>query len=306
MNRPMTEPNSISIDAFPRADWRLIQTPPASGAWNMAVDEALLESMALENAVPILRLYAWNPACLSLGYAQPYRDVDEAGLTRNGWQVVRRPTGGRAILHTDELTYAVIAPHSEPRLAGGVLESYQRLSIALLDALHRIQVPAYTQAEVFTSSSSQSTNQTIKGPVCFEVPSNYEITVDGKKLIGSAQARRREGVLQHGTLPLFGDLKRILSALAFAHESDRESAARRLASRATTIKDSLGVTISWETAAQAFIAAFQDVLQLHFTYSSLTPTELDRSAELMKEKYANAAWTMRDYNKERSPESNDR
>ena len=283
-------------ETFLRTEWRLIKTPPASGAWNMAVDETLLEGMDQEDAAAVLRLYAWDPVCLSLGYAQPYSDVDEAALFKHGWQVVRRPTGGRAILHTDELTYAVIAPHSEPRLAGGVLESYQRLSAALLDALHRIQVPANTQTEVFAPPSSDSTHQEAKGPVCFEVPSNYEITVGGKKLIGSAQARRREGVLQHGTLPLFGDLKRIVAGLVFASESDRENAGQRLAMRATTIAESLGVTVLWETAAQAFIAAFQEVLNLQLTPSPLTQAELKRSAELVEEKYANPAWTKRIHN----------
>jgi lipoyl(octanoyl) transferase len=290
----MTDTQPIHIpESFPLTKWRLIQTPPTCGAWNMALDEALLEGMAENKATPILRLYAWEPACLSLGYAQPFQDVDMAALARNGWDIVRRPTGGRAILHTDELTYAVIAPHSEPRLAGGVLESYQRLSAALLDALHRIQVPAAAQTEAFTLPENQPTNRNAKGPVCFEVPSNYEITVDGRKLIGSAQARRREGVLQHGTLPLFGDLKRILSVLVFENETERQAAARRLLSRAATVADSLGVVISWETAAQAMRAAFQEVLQLKLVPSSPSLSERQRAEELVAEKYASEAWTKR-------------
>src|SRR5512133_3127465 len=110
------------------SQWRLIKTTPASGAWNMAVDEAILEAVGRRQALPTLRLYAWAPPCLSLGFAQPVRDVDQAALTRNGWELVRRPTGGRAILHTDELTYAVSAPPDEPRVAGSVLESYCRLA----------------------------------------------------------------------------------------------------------------------------------------------------------------------------------
>ncbi len=101
----------------------------------MAVDEAILEHIGRGQALPTLRLYAWEPACLSLGYAQPYADVDEARIKERGWEVVRRPTGGRAILHTDELTYSVTAPADEPRLAGSVLESYNRLAVALLQAV---------------------------------------------------------------------------------------------------------------------------------------------------------------------------
>src|SRR5690606_14878512 len=112
------------------AKWRLIRTQPAAGAWNMAVDEAVLEAVGQGDVLPTLRLYAWNPPCLSLGFAQPVQDVDRAALARLGWELVRRPTGGRAILHTDELTYSVIAPLDEPRVAGSVLESYRRLSQA--------------------------------------------------------------------------------------------------------------------------------------------------------------------------------
>src|SRR5918996_5777000 len=121
--------------------WRLLITPPARGAWNMALDEAILEHIGRGASLPTLRLYAWNPACLSLGYAQPFADIDSARLNERGWEVVRRATGGRAILHTDELTYSVIAPNDEPRVAGSVLESYNRLAQALLLGVQNLEVP---------------------------------------------------------------------------------------------------------------------------------------------------------------------
>jgi lipoate-protein ligase A len=93
----------------------------------MAVDEAILESVAVGTSPATLRLYDWSPACLSLGYAQDAEDVDLERLRARGWDLVRRPTGGRAILHADEITYAVIGPASDPRFAGGILDSYRRL-----------------------------------------------------------------------------------------------------------------------------------------------------------------------------------
>jgi len=104
--------------------WRLLRTAPTSGAWNMAVDEAILEAVGREAVPATLRLYSWQPACLSLGYAQPSEDVDQEALRKRGWELVRRPTGGKAILHTDEITYSVIGPEYDERLSGGVLESY--------------------------------------------------------------------------------------------------------------------------------------------------------------------------------------
>lgn len=269
------------------AQWRLVITPPAPGAWNMAVDEAILAAIGHNWVPPTLRLYAWEPACLSLGYAQPSQDVDRLRLAERGWHIVRRPTGGRAILHTDELTYSVIGPLSEPRLAGSVLESYRCLASALLMALHKLNIPAESQA---ASSSGESSP---KGPVCFEVPSNYEITVYEKKLIGSAQARRKEGLLQHGALPLSGDLTRITEVLSFPDEATRQAAAIRLLSRATTAEQVLGVPLSWEAAAEAFTNAFQDALNLQFLPAELTPHELSHTEELVNEKFNHPSWTER-------------
>lgn len=280
--------------AYSLSLWRLILTEPAHGAWNMALDEALLEGMRKKDALPILRLFAWEPPCLSLGVAQPVADVNQEALRQRGWELVRRPTGGRAILHTDELTYSVIGPQSEARLAGSVLESYQRLAQALLEALHLLQVPARSDADPVLPEGSDP-----KGPVCFEVPSNYEITVNGKKLIGSAQARRKEGVLQHGSLPLYGDLRRITQVLQFDSTGDlaggasQTSAAERLLERATTVEACLGYTVSWEDAAQAFVQAFQSALNLELKLSDLNDDELERADVLVREKYGHPSWTER-------------
>jgi lipoate-protein ligase A len=271
---------------LPRATWRLIIHPAATGAVNMAIDEAILESTAQLLVLPTLRLYAWEPPCLSLGYAQPFADVDLVRLETSGWHLVRRPTGGRAILHTDELTYSVSGPQAEPRLTGGVLESYRVLSRALLNALHRLSIPAQsTHSPAISSSDAQN------GPVCFEVPSNYEITVDGKKLLGSAQARRKEGVLQHGTLPIGGDLRRITQVLAFADQAQRIRAGERLIERATTLNAVLGSIPDWGTVADAFVEAFQSELNLVLLPGELTPAETERARQLAAEKFSNPEWS---------------
>jgi lipoate-protein ligase A len=272
--------------SFEKNTWRLIVDSPAQGAWNMAVDESLLEQVGRGESLPTLRLYAWEPACLSLGYAQPFADVDTARLHERGWEVVRRPTGGRAILHTDELTYSITAPHDEPRVLGTVLESYNRLAQALLCAVKSLGVPVEMKEHRPGQDSAQ-------GPVCFEVPSAYEITVGGRKLIGSAQARRREGVLQHGTLPLCGDLGRITQALVFPEDAARDVAAEKLLSRATTVEAVLGKRIEWKTVAQAFVHAFESELALTFERGELSPVENARAKDLVREKYAHASWTGR-------------
>ncbi|RPI28888.1 MAG: lipoate--protein ligase family protein, partial [Chloroflexota bacterium] len=234
--------------------------------------------------------YAWQPPCLSLGYSQSSADVDKQRLHANGWDLVRRPTGGKAILHTDELTYSVNGPHDDPRLAGSVLESYSRLSQALLNALHLLNIPAEASELAQDAPAAKGAAQ---GPVCFEVPSNYEITVSGKKLIGSAQARRKEGVLQHGSLPLYGDLGRITQALVYPDEESRSQAAIRLLKRATTVEQVLNKIIAWEDAAQAMAQAFQETLNIELQPASLTSGELQRAGELLEAKYNHPAWTER-------------
>ena len=275
------------MNAEPRAVWRLIKTPPTHGAWNMAVDEAILESTSKSIHPPTLRLYAWEPACLSLGYAQPASDVDTSALQVHGWELVRRPTGGRAILHTDELTYSVCGPDSDPILSGDILSSYKRISSAILSALEHIGLGVQALPKEKEKPGAQPE------PICFEVPSNYEITIQGKKLVGSAQSRRIGGVLQHGTLPLTGDLTRITQALVFPDEASRQTAGERLLQRATTIESSLGTAISWDHAAEAFTTAFEDVLHLDLQPSNLTPEELSRAEELVATKYAHPDWNLR-------------
>lgn len=273
---------------FSISEWRLIYTPAANGAWNMAVDEAILESVGQGTVKPTLRLYAWSPPCLSLGYAQPVADVDRHRLANYGWGLVRRPTGGKAILHTDELTYAVMAPHPEPRLAGGVLESYQRLSSALIKAMTSLDLSVQA-----LEKSPSGNHQVTTNPVCFETPSNYEITIAGRKIIGSAQARRREGVLQHGSFPLRGDLTRITSVLSFPDEKQREQAASRLLQRATTAEEVLGYPLDWSTAAEAFADAFRQTLNLELAPENLALAEQTRATQLVQEKYNHPEWTER-------------
>ncbi len=167
----------------------------------MAVDEAIAAHAGRGDVPPTLRFYRWQPACVSLGRHQPLADIDLARCAALGYDVVRRPTGGRAILHTDELTYSVAGPQSDPVLAGAVLDSYLRLSQGLLAGLEQLGL----RVAKAPPSNRASTDA---GPVCFEVPSAYEIVAGGKKLVGSAESRRQGWVLQHGTLPLVGDVTR--------------------------------------------------------------------------------------------------
>jgi lipoate-protein ligase A len=269
----------VMID-YPTTTWRLIRSGPADGAANMAVDEALLRAVSCDEALPTLRLYAWEPPCLSLGRGQPAEDVDVRAVHAAGYDLVRRPTGGRAILHIDELTYSVIVPQDDPRVAGSVVESYRRLSTGLTRALELLGVE-------HVMADERRENRGAEGPVCFEVPSDYEITAEGKKLVGSAQMRAQGVVLQHGTVPLQGDIARICPLLAQRPDPDRVRA------RATTVEETLGRTVSWVEAAESLAEAFAEVLNLRLHSGDLTAEERELSQELRSKKYGSESWTMR-------------
>lgn len=270
------------------AEWRLILSQPESGAWNMALDHAILDSVIAGEQPPTLRLYSWEPACLSLGHAQPAKDVDLPALENHGWHLVRRPTGGRAILHTDELTYSVCAHQDDPVMAGGILESYRRISKALVSGLAILGINANADSQYAIPAGS-----TAKAAVCFEVPSNYEITAEGKKLIGSAQARRSLGVLQHGSLPLYGNLARITDVLHFTDDKSRFLARERLLMHAVTAENILGSSPTWDQAALSLITAFTNTLHIKLILQKPSHQETSRVKQLVSEKYGNPAWTFR-------------
>ncbi|NLE45873.1 MAG: lipoate--protein ligase family protein [Chloroflexi bacterium] len=262
------------------ATWRLLHTEPSDGATNMAVDEAILQAIAAGESLPTLRLYGWDPACLSLGRAQRVTDVDRHALSRDGVDLVRRPTGGRAILHIDELTYSVIAPETEERVAGGIMESYRRISTGLVRGLELLGIHDIV-------ADQRVKRRETAGPVCFEIPVDYEITVHGRKLVGSAQMRSSGVVLQHGAVPLTGDISRICNYL-----SSQQDPGRVLA-RAVTVEVALGRIVTWDEVADALGRGFSEVLNLDLQPIELTQSERARAAELRGAKYATPDWNER-------------
>jgi lipoate-protein ligase A len=203
-----------------------------------------------------------------------------------GYDVVRRPTGGRAILHVDELTYAVAGPQSNPVLTGAVLDSYLRLSEGLLKGLARLGL-GVAKAPASQRAGSDA------GALCFEVPSAYEIVADGRKLVGSAQSRRQGWVLQHGTLPLKGDVTRLVDVLALADEARRAVLRSGLATRAITVAEVSGRGVSFSEAARALQLGFEEALGIRLVPGHLTSAELTTVERLQGEKYADGGWLNR-------------
>lgn len=253
----------------------------------MAIDEAVLMTVAEGKSLPALRFFAWEPPCLSIGYNQAMTDeVDIARCQQAGVDIVRRPTGGRAILHTDELTYSIVAPQGEPRVVGGVLESYRRLSAGLVRGLRLLGVDV-TQAGAGHGQNAETS------AACFDAPSAYEITADGKKLVGSAQVRRKGAVLQHGTLPLQGDITRICRCLVVSSEERREELHQELRARATSLELVLGRVVPFDQVVEALVKGFSESLNLHLESGELSQHELTLVQRFRREKYTAEAWNFR-------------
>jgi len=262
--------------------WRLLDTGLADGATNMAIDEAIMIAVAEKSSPPTLRFYGWQPPCVSIGYAQSMRaEIDLEACQQRGYTWVRRPTGGRAVLHIDELTYSITAPADEPRVSGDILTSYRRLSRGLVEGLNALGCPA-CQAEM---------QEEIKGnsAACFDLPSHYEVTAMGRKLVGSAQVRRKGVVLQHGALPLCGDVSRLVEVLVL--DGPAQDALRaKLRQRAVTLAEAVGRPISFAEAMAALCAGFARALNLHLEPGQLSEQETSCAARL-REKYLGDEWT---------------
>ena len=264
--------------------WRYLPYAVYSGAENMAIDEALLLTMAqTPDPQPVLRFYGWSPATLSLGYAQSYhKEVDEEACFAEGIDIVRRPTGGRAVLHQFELTYSVIAPEHDPHVAGTVIESYLKISQAILKSLNALGVPAEMVACGGLNGASSS--------ACFDAPSWYELVVDGRKLVGSAQVRKEGMLLQHGSILLHFDSELLFRLLKFPNEEVRQRLLTGFKDKACALDEVWTRPIEREELEQAICSGFRDIMGVELICSQLTEQE----NVLMKEvilKYDSEGWT---------------
>lgn len=174
--------------------WRLVDSGPCPAPYNMALDEAIATEVRKGRVPPTLRLYGWETPSVSLGSFQKVSDVDLHYCTKHDIPVVRRPTGGRAIFHRDELTYSFSAGNGD-FFSGGLLDTYRQLSVALKSSLGMLGV------EIIVKTERESRSILTRSPLCFRSTSYGELTINGKKLIGSAQKRWKDGFLQQGSMP---------------------------------------------------------------------------------------------------------
>lgn len=259
--------------------WRLIDNSPKKAPLNMAIDEAIAEAVKKGLAPPTLRFYSWTSPAVSIGYFQKIEDIDQEKCLIKNYDIVRRPTGGRAILHDRELTYSVIAPTNNPLLSKNILSTYRTLHKGLMAGLKKLGLMA--------EMVSRRDKKRIRSSACFFSPSIYELTVGGKKIVGSAQRRWQKVILQQGSILLDFDIKELFAVLS---NRNKEALIEKAAQKMTSINKELGKTVEIDSVKKAVIDGFEEVLRIKLQLERLTDYETAMAFRLCCEKYSNRDW----------------
>jgi len=239
--------------------WRFVDAGWATGARQMAVDDAFLTLCGCGQSPPTLRLFGFRPACLSLGRFQPADQIPRSP----GLDLVRRPTGGGAVLHRGDICYSIVLPLSHPLAAGSIGQSYQRLACGLTAGLEPLGLPPLAVAAA--SRPSQRSRW------CFESVAPHELTLAGRKLVGSAQARRDGALLQQGSIRLAPEPAEAVGA--------------------TALQEALGRPVSWGELAEALAAGFACAWGIEIRLGELSPREEELARRLERERYVDPGRT---------------
>lgn len=255
--------------------WRLIKSPPSDGFTNMAVDEAIFKAVSAGESTPTLRFYTWAPSAVSVGYFQnTIGEVDLDLCLDMGIDVVRRLTGGRAVLHDKELTYSIICPDNLPEFQGHILATYKIISSCLVEGLNSIGIKA-SLAPSARKAGRESPS------ACFTSPSHYEIMTDGKKLVGSAQRRGEGAFLQHGSVLMEFDRVRHVKVLPGSGSLDRVA----------SVNDYTDIGVL--DLLSALVKGFERGLGVSFSEGGLTDKESLTSELCRNERYCKEDWNLK-------------
>ena len=254
--------------------WRYIEDGLCDGRWNMAVDQALLRSCERGNTPPTLRLYGWESPVLTVGYSQNLeREVKQC----LGVPCVRRPTGGRALLHHRELTYSLVAPVDHPRFSGGLKQTFSAISQALLLGLRELGID---QARINDQKKIQHAGR--RSPACFASLNHCEITVQNRKLVGSAQRRTHGAFLQHGSIPIAASTWDFHSFLRYDNEEARLADSEKMKRFTTTLNAVCGESVSFERARSALRAGFETCFAGNWAAGGLTSAEKNHRDRILE------------------------
>lgn len=248
-------------------NFRLLDTGQRGSFRQMAVDEALLESVAEGTSKPVLRFYRWNKPAVAIGYFQSVEEeVDVVKCREDGVEIFRRMTGGGAVYKDPkgELNYTLVIPENFPAVSGDIRESYGKINSCVVKGLSELDI----------DSEHSGIN---------------DITVGGRKISGNAQTRKKGVILQHGTVLLDFDAEKMVKYLRIAEEKSEDKASDKLEERVRTLR-SLKPELTMKELKEALSKGFSRELDCNFSKDCLTDKEEDRVKRLRDEKYATEDW----------------
>lgn len=282
---------------------RIVITSSDSAAYNMAVDEAIFNACRRGKAPPTLRLYTWRPPAVSLGYGQNIDiELDPRRCRAYGIDIVRRPSGGRAVLHDEEMTYALVIPEGYAAVGRSAYEEYRWTSDVIIRALRQMEVPAELSVnaeqeelpgEAEEEIEEYSLSHDEREGACFAHTARYEIEVYGRKLVGSAQRRAAGYVLQHGSLLLGPGHKRLPLLLPHTQYARRERMTQELDRHTTCLSELVGRPVPFEEIARRIAREFAATLDISNRFGDLTVAEKTEATRLVEDKYGYSDWTHR-------------
>ena len=267
-------------------EWRYLSFRYDNAFENMAIDEAIVRESQRNKFPPTLRFYSWEKPSVSLGYFQNVEDeVNIKFCQDRGIPIVRRPTGGKAVLHDGDLTYSVVAREDNPFFPTGLLGTYRIISRCIAMGLAELGIQADMLQE------GRQTDAPELGALCFSMPSQYELLVKGKKICGSAQMRTKGVFLQHGSLLI--DFDPHGSCLAIS--KNRRSISKeeeKLKKHVTSIHENMSRRIDHNEVCRALAAGFEKSLGIRLIEGTLTPREEKTKERLLQDKYMRRKWNI--------------
>lgn len=252
-----------------KEQWRMLQTGVNTAFSNMAIDQAILVANSEGKVPPTVRFYGWMPAAISIGYFQSLADeIDIQACERFGVDYVRRITGGGAVFHEKELTYSIVVPESHKEIPKNIMKSYGRICGAVIKGLHHLGI----------ESSYAPINDIIAG---------------GRKISGNAQTRKRETVLQHGTVLMDVDVDKMFSLLKVPNEKIKDKLIADVKQRVTSMKHLLGEEVAFKDVAEAMKLGFEEEFQVELIEDNLSTTERVLAKKFEKEYFSSVQWNRR-------------
>ncbi|MGL5757052.1 MAG: lipoate--protein ligase family protein [Paraclostridium sp.] len=255
--------------------WRVIKNKAYNGAMNMAIDEALMISYKDKKSKPTLRFYTWKPNCLTIGYFQNLKkEVDLEKCKKLNIDCVRRATGGRAVLHQSELTYSIVVGEDNELMDKSINESYRFISQGISKGLELegIKIDKLSQGERISREKLSA--------ACFNAHASYEITMNNKKIVGSAQHRKDGVILQHGSIVLKFNVNDLYEVIKTKSVELKERAKKFTISKASGIENEIGKSIDILSLEKSIIKGIEESFNVEFEEGHLSDYELDLANKL--------------------------